>query len=197
MSWRKIIPRKNEPWWDVLLRAGVIYKCPKDTDGKRLGPLVPYAGKDANGQSLVGDDYVNFGMLEEHIHLVQILAQSIAKLMGEFDPWKGIWDEATTIVGIPEGGRTLGQMLALALGKRFVFPVKVPWAALQAVTGKAEYGLAFDRSTLGTEDRVIVCNDVHHNMQNTHTVLEIIGRTGAKVIGLCSAVNRSPTIEDF
>jgi hypothetical protein len=35
---------------------------------------------------------------------------------------------------------------------------------------------------------------VHNNFQNTDDALNAIGQTGARVVGLCSALNRSPNV---
>ena len=45
---------------EVLSSVRGYYKCPKDRSGKRLGPLVAYAGRDENNKQYVGDEYVNF-----------------------------------------------------------------------------------------------------------------------------------------
>lgn len=48
----------------VLKALDGYYECPKDTAGKRLGPLVGYAGRDNLGRQYVGDIYANFAVAE-------------------------------------------------------------------------------------------------------------------------------------
>ncbi len=58
----------------LVERCGGYYKCPKDPSGKRLGPLVGYAGRDAQGRQFVGDEYFNFAKAERHSPILGYLA---------------------------------------------------------------------------------------------------------------------------
>lgn len=191
MKWKSITPRVDSNPWELGVLCDAVYQCPKDPEtGKRLGPLVPYAGKDARGRNLVGDDYFNFAKIEEQPQVLDFFATKIARLIAFSD----VLCRATTIVGIPDGGRSLGQAVARFANRRFVYPVKVPRPKLPGAT-KDEFNFVFTRIELSEDDFVIVCDDVHNNFQNTGIVLDEIKATGAKVIGLCSALNCSMTFD--
>ena len=54
-------PDRTDPL-DLMRDAGAFYEAPRDAAGRRTGPLVGYAGKDAGGRQYVGDVYVNFAL---------------------------------------------------------------------------------------------------------------------------------------
>jgi len=116
-----ITPSLGEDLLELGKRCSAVYICPKD-GSVRKGPLVAYAGKDGKGRNLVGDIYFNFRRIEVHPKVVEAFAvaawNKIFKrgLLGSFD----------TVCGIPHGGRTFGQMLALVAGKRFAYAEKKP-----------------------------------------------------------------------
>ncbi len=199
MNWKPIIIKFEHDPWELAIECDALYECPKDSFGKRLGPLVPYAGKGPDGRNLVGDVYFNFARIEEHPGIVDRFAELLwGKVIAPETPVGTAlaFMEATTIVGIPDGGRSLGQMVAFIRSKRFVYPAKVPRVKSEGAT-KEEYDLVFKRSELSPGETVIVCDDVHNNFQNTDDMLNEIGKTGAKVVGLCSALNRSPTVDSM
>ena len=196
MSWKNIVPVVGEDLWELSKRAEAVYECPLDTSGKRVGPLVPYAGKDELGRNFVGEAYFNFGEVEPYLQLVAAFARKIWYQV-EAKVLSGELEKPTTVVGIPDGGRTLGQMLAYNSGLRFVYPTKV--AKIAQVEGgpkKDEYDLVFTRSTLSAADKVLVCDDVHNNFKNIRITLDAIWATGAGIAGLCSGLNRSVKYDD-
>jgi len=44
----------------TLANADGFYESPRDADGRYLGPLTAYAGKDVDGKNYVGGIYFNF-----------------------------------------------------------------------------------------------------------------------------------------
>ncbi len=191
MNWQPIIPNARDDPWELSLRCNAVYVCPKDATGKRLGPLVPYAGKDAQGRNLVGDVYYNFGWIEPYMLVVRFFAEIIARKIQAIPELA----KATTIVGVPEGGRTLAGEVAAATGKRFVYPAKVPRPKAAGAI-KDEFDFVFRRNELYPEELVIVGEDVQNNFNNTLVTLNSVAKTGAIVVGFCSALNRSPFVED-
>jgi len=189
-KWELIQP--SDDLWQDSIRCQALYECPKDVAGKRLGPLVPYAGKYGSGKNFVGEVYFNFGWVEPHVRVVEAFAVNIAKQIAQNPAFAA----ASTIVGIPEGGRTLAQEVARHSGKRFVYPLKEPKGE-QKTGGKAEFNFVFTRNDLHPGEAVIVVDDVHNNFQNTTDTIETIAETGATVVGFCSALNRSETVEGF
>ena len=166
-------------------RCGAVYVCPK-IDTVRKGPLVAYAGKDSQGRNLVGDIYFNFRRIEEYPRAVEIFVQAVcakirySKLLDTFD----------TICGIPNGGRTFGQMFALVAGKRFTYPEKKPKPI--EVGKKQEYNWDLSQFDFEQGERVAIAEDVYNNFQNTDSTLAEIAETGASVVLLVGALNRSP-----
>lgn len=189
MNWTPIVPAPGTDPWALAEECNALYECPKDSSGKRLGPLVPYAGKDKQGRNLVGDVYFNFARIEEQTAAADYFASLLARqvLANEHT------SKATTIVGVPDGGRSLGQLLARYTKQRFIYPLKVPKPAAPGAV-KEEFELVFKRLAPEKGELLLVCDDVNNNFENTDTALNEIGKTGAIVVGLCSALNRSPTI---
>jgi hypothetical protein len=62
---------------DLARMCGGYYECPKSPDGKRLGPLVGYAGRDELGRQYVGDIYVNFAQVERYGRALLDIARKI------------------------------------------------------------------------------------------------------------------------
>lgn len=191
MNWKPIIPTEWDSLWVLSIRAGALYECPKDAQGRRLGPLVPYASKDAHGRNLVGEVYFNFAMIEQHVALVARFAELVSRWFLTLPALR----DASTIIGIPDGGRTFGQEVARVTGKRFVYPGKVEREKAPGAV-KTEFDLVFKRAELFSGETVIVTDDVHNNFKNTDEVLRSIPR-GVKVVGLCSALNRSPKVDNI
>src|SRR3989344_57128 len=145
-----IVPQRGDDLKALARLCDALYICPKDHVGKRLGPMVAYAGKSPDGKNLIGDIYFNFRRIECHPLVVEQFAEVVAeKIIGAH-----IADTLDTVCGIPEGGRSLAQPLARILGKRFVYVI--------------------------------------NNLQNTDNTLEQIALTGAEVVILSAALNRSP-----
>lgn len=191
MNWQPIIPNAGDDPWELSLRCDAVYVCPKDENGKRLGPLVPYAGKDASGRNLVGDVYYNFGWIEPYMLVVRFFAEIITAKIQAIPELAN----ATTIVGVPDGGRTLGGEVAAATGKRFVYPAKVPRPKAPGAI-KDEFDFEFKRNELFEGELVIVGEDVQNNFNNTLETLESVAKTGARVVGFCSALNRSLFVDN-
>lgn len=185
---KPIIPYKEENLLKLGARCGAVYVCPKDSSGRRKGPLVAYAGKDSSGRNLVGELYFNFRRIEPHLEVVGAFAETAyikilkADLTG-FD----------TVCGIPNGGRTLGQELARISGRRFVYAEKEP---KQTEAGKKqEYTWNLSQFEFEPGERLAVVEDVFNNFQNTNNTLAEIEKTGAQVVMLVGALNRSPVYD--
>ncbi len=181
-----IMPREGEDLMELAKRCDALYICPKDSAGQRRGPLVPYAGKDGQGRSLVGDIYFNFAMIEPHLKVVERFAHVAYDKLLEL----GLLDSFDTICGIPEGGRTFGQMLAYIADKRFVYPQKTPKPT--PTSQKQEYTWTLPRFAFDIGEPVAFAEDVYNNFNNTDDTLSEIAVTGANVVLLVGALNRSP-----
>lgn len=183
-----ITPLPGEDLLELGRRCGAVYICPKDGT-KRKGPLVAYAGKDDLDRNLVGDIYFNFRLIETYPKVVHHFAEvALEKLQKQ-----GLIDTFDTICGIPHGGRTFGQALAYVAGKRFTYADKKP--KLKVEGKKQEY--TWDLSQFGFDrgERVAVAEDVFNNFQNTDHTLSEISATGANIVLLVGALNRSPVYD--
>lgn len=182
---KPIMPLHGEGLLELGTRCDAIYVCPK-SGSKRLGPLVAYAGKDENQRNLVGDIYFNFRKIEAHPKAVEAFAEEACRKLSD----RHLLDTFDTVCGIPQGGRTLGQIIALVAGKRFTYADKKP---VPTEPGrKQEYSWDLTQFDFDFGERVALVEDVFNNFQNTDNTLAAIGATGADVVVLAGALNRSP-----
>jgi orotate phosphoribosyltransferase len=151
--------------------------------------LVAYAGKDDKGRNLVGDIYFNFRKIEVHLKVVEAFALAAYNKLCE----QKLLDTFDTVCGIPNGGRTFGQMLALVAGKKFAYADKKPKPI--EVGKKQEYTWDLSQFEFEEGERVAVAEDVFNNFQNTDNTLSEIAVTGAKIVLLVGALNRSPVYD--
>lgn len=185
---RPIIPLLGEELLELGKRCDAVYVCPK-VGSERRGPLVAYAGKDGKGRNLVGDIYFNFRRIEVHPKAVLSFAEVVCqklydqRLMKSFD----------TVCGIPHGGRTFGQMLALVAGKRFAYADKKPKPT--EAGKKQEYTWDLSQFDFEQGECVAIAEDVYNNFQNTDNTLTEIAVTGANIVLLVGALNRSPVYD--
>lgn len=182
---KPVIPLLGENLMDLGKRCNAVYICPK-TGSVRNGKLVAYAGKDAQGRNLVGDIYFNFRKIEVHPMVVDEFAERACSKLHRH----GLLDTFDTIIGIPEGGRTFGQMLALVTGKKFAYANKRPKPT--EASKKQEYTWDLSQFEFEAGERVAIAEDVYNNFQNTDNTLAEIATTGADIVLLVGALNRSP-----
>ncbi len=182
---KPIIPIPGEDLLELGKRCGAVYICPKN-GSIRKGPLVAYAGKDGKGRNLVGDIYFNFRRIEEHQEVVSIFAWVALQKLQD----RTLIDSFDTVCGIPHGGRTFGQALARISEKRFVYADKKPKPT--EVGKKQEYTWDLSQFDFEKGERVAIAEDVFNNFQNTDNTLTEIAMTGAKIVLLVGALNRSP-----
>lgn len=185
---KNIVVSSDEDLLFLAKRCDAVYICPI-LDGRRMGPLVAYAGKDAGGRNYIGDIYFNFRRIEEYPHVVQTFAERVAQKIHE----QQYADSFDTICGIPHGGRTFGQALATVMRKRFVYADRKPKPVEPGK--KQEYTWDLSQFTFEAGERVAVAEDVFNNFQNTDHTLACISETGARVVALVGALNRSPVHE--
>lgn len=186
---KPIIPLPGEDLLELGKRCNAVYVCPK-VGSQRKGPLVAYAGKDGQGRNFVGDIYFNFLKIAEEQPLVvtTFAAAALKKLVEQ-----SLLDSFDTICGIPRGGRFFGEELARITRKRFVFPTKTekPTEAGK----KQEYTWDLSQFDFEQGERVAIAEDVYNNFQNTDNTLAEIAVTGAKIVLLVGALNRSPVYD--
>jgi orotate phosphoribosyltransferase-like protein len=185
---KPIIPRLGENLLELGKRCNAVYVCPK-IGSVRKGKLVAYAGKDDKGRNLVGDIYFNFRKIEVHPMVVEAFAEVACSDLHQ----QGLIDTFDTVLGIPDGGRTFGQMLALVAGKRFAYANKKPKPT--EAGKKQEYTWDLSQFEFEKGERVAIAEDVYNNFQNTDNTLAEIAVTGADIVLLVGALNRSPVYD--
>jgi orotate phosphoribosyltransferase len=167
----------------TLRHCGGYYLCPKDGNGKRLGPLVAYAGTyGPDKKHKVGDLYLNCARLERFptilIEYARQLAHDIKETFGTPD-----W-----IMGVPEGGRTLGALIALELGCEYIYPEK---GKKPGSDNREETVMAAERHEIEPETRGVIVEDVCNNFSSTAKVLGLVEQHRATVVGIVCLFNRS------
>ncbi len=173
---------------EILKTIGGYYECPKDGSGRRLGPLVGYAGRDENGKQFVGDIYVNFAKAEERPSILHTFAACITTL----ERFRKI-ELIDVFLGAPEGGKALAFMLAYLSGCRYIFPEKKT-IQLADKNSREKSEFVFGRHSLSPCDRperVIIVEDVLNNFSTTEELVELVENNGGVVIAIVAFLNRS------
>lgn len=177
--------------FDVFKKAGGWYKCRKDSEGNRLSHLVGYTARDKFGRQLVGEEYMNFAVVEENINAIGYFALALRRKVQNrhIESWN-------TICAVPEGGKTLATMFAsLYLGKKYIYPDKEVRPSEKQ--GERETPVfTFRRHRINPGDQVILVEDVVNNFTSVAKLCKLISDAGGRVIAIVSFFNRSETIEN-
>lgn len=173
---------------DILKRCGGYYKCPKDNTGKRLGPLVGYAGTyGPDKKHKVGDVYYNFAKAEEFPHVLHHFGRNMAEKIAaayKFD------NAPTVVLGAPMGGILLAGAIGRYIDCRVVFAEKkVTKAATKDSREQSE--LVLDRHDLEPGDTVLIVEDVCNNFTTTVKLLNLIEAASAYPVAIATFLNRS------
>jgi len=163
------------------------YVCPKDSSGKRLGPLVGYAGKDEWGRHYVGEIYANFAKMEEYPFLLDRYASALLNVF--HNP-----DDRLVFCGAPLGGMGFATILASVFRVRYVFPDKIV-TSLATEHQREQSELVFKRHSLHPGDRVVIVEDVANNFSTTDKMISLAEDQKARVERITSLLNRSLKID--
>lgn len=183
-----IMPRIDETPLELLRRCGGYYECPRDANGKRLGPLAGYAGKyddgSGNKKQFVGDVYANFAKAERHAPVLQHFAEDLECRDELFV------SDFTGFIGAPEGGKALAVTLALLTRSQYIFPEKkVVKAATE--TSREESVMVFDRHEPAGGTTWWLVEDVVNNVSTPRELAELMKKYGARFAGILCFLNRS------
>lgn len=178
--------RNVEPL-EILKELDGFYECPKDGSGKRLGPLVGYAGRDDKGRQLVGDVYANCAMFEEWPELLLDFAKS-----RRFWALNSSVSRIGSFCGSPMGGLAFAQALALTQKCRYIFSEKKVTELVPG--GKEKSELVFGRHQPKPDERVVIVEDVANNFTTTDQQIKLILDHDALPVGIFCLLNRSMTI---
>jgi orotate phosphoribosyltransferase len=174
----------------VLLQLGGYYKCPKDAEGRRLGPLVGYAKRYDGIHQFVGDVYLNFAVLEEYPTILKWFAQQLARklLTSGYS--------IDVFCGAPMGGLALAMQLAEIFGARYCFPEKEVVKSASSV-GREYTRLIWGRHQPQAGDRVAIVEDLLNNFSTTEEMINLIEREAAASVAVVTGLfNRSLYIRD-
>ena len=171
---------------ELLKEIGGYYECPKDESGKRLGPLVGYAGKyeasDGTQKQYVGDIYANFAIAEQYTEIYRVWGDRLKFDLGAL--------QATVVMGMPMGGIATGFALIAGSHTRHIFAEKEV-TALATENLREQSKLVLGRHELKPGDRVVIAEDVTNNFSTTKDAVQLIQDHDAVPVGIASWLNRS------
>lgn len=177
------IPISND-LFEVWKRCGGYYECPRDGLGKRLGPLVGYAGTYEEGKHYVGDVYFNFARVEEYPHVLDFFAMLLTvEIRSQSIP-------PDVLLGAPMGGILLASALGRELDSQVVFAEKKV-SAVATSSSREESKLVLDRHSIQYGACVLIVEDVCNNFSTADQLTGLILEAGAVPIGIACALNRS------
>lgn len=178
----------NETVLETLRRCNGFYDCPKDANGKRLGPLVGYAGKYDGEHHFVGDVYANFAKLERFPHLMQswatrlIHSDKVTQLLS-----------VDTFCAAPFGGLSFADKLAMLLIREYIYTEK---KIIHPGTERETSKMILNRHEITKGSHVAIVEDVTNNFSTTDQLIELITKHGGEVTCIVSMLNRSTKYEN-
>ena len=175
---------------DILRACRGFYRRPEDANGKGIGPLVAYAGKDKKGRNYVGRVYANFAMAEEHGDVLKHFANLLIATSPE-----AICHRCVGFCGAPEGGKALATALAIETGLGYIYPEKLVTVA-KTDKSREESDLVFSRHEPKSDETWWLVEDVCNSFSTTEKLIALIESYGAKVGGILCFLNRSSTIRE-
>jgi orotate phosphoribosyltransferase len=170
----------------TLRELGGFYKCPRDTEGKRLGPLVGYAGRDGQGRQYVGDIYANFAKAEQVPAVMDLWAQALIASLA----LKHRISSFDVFLGMPMGGILFAAALARSAEKRVAFAEK-KIVSLATEHEREQSKLVLGRHDLEPKWRVVLVEDVVNNFSTTKDAIRLVNDQGAIVAAVVCILNRS------
>ena len=174
----------------LLSDCGGYYNCPTDGDGKRLGPLVGYGGRDKQGQQFVGDVYVNFTRAERKSEVLKRIANDLFRKIPS-----AVFSGLAGFCGTPEGGKALAAALSLISGHDYIFPEKEV-TAVRTANSREKSKLVWGRHEPVKGEKWIIVEDVCNNFSTTENLVNLIRADGAEVVAIVCFLNRSLAVED-
>lgn len=182
-----------DDYLETLQRCNGFYQCPRGNDGKRLGPVVAYAGRytasDGTPKQWVGDIYANFAMAEELPHVLHHYAQQMrGKLVS-------VLDDIDVFCGAPLGGYSFSEILGLVFDRR-VIKAEKKVTALATADQREKSVVVFGRHQLRQGDKVAIVEDVCNNFSTTNQLIALIEQSAGQVVAIVCFLNRSLVVND-
>lgn len=177
----------NDPI-QMLYHCGGFYESPKDADGKYIGPLVTYAGRDETGKNKVGFTYFNFAKAEQNPIILRAFAHLLAK---EIEEGLGCPD---VVVGMPMGGHALATLVSGFLGCRLAKAEKKITKLAKKKGEKDKSELILSRHDILPGDLAIILEDCCNNFSTTDKAIRLVESFDAHVTAIAAAINRSDMV---
>lgn len=188
----------------LLRTCGGYYSCPKDASGRRLAPLVGYAGKyktvDGEERQFVGDVYANFARAEMHPFALRNFATSLLQALGEqFEMCRRyVPDRIGGFVGAPIGGYSLADAMGLLHSMQNIQVLKAEKKVTRLATAelREQSQLFFGRHDVEPGLNYVIVEDVCNNFSTTAELIKLIRSFGGVVAGIACFLNRSVSVGD-
>jgi orotate phosphoribosyltransferase len=189
---KKIRPNMGNNLDETLRRCNGFYQTPVSDSGKRLGPLVGYAGKydagDGTMKHYVGEIFFNCAKLEQWPFILDHHAEELRRFQ-----LTGVdgYHAYPVYLGMPIGGITFAQALGRADGCARSIYAEKKVIEVESATQREQSMLVLDRHALEPGDHVIITEDVVNNFSTTDKAIKLIFDAGAVPIAIACLKNRS------
>ncbi|MFA7252657.1 MAG: phosphoribosyltransferase [Candidatus Paceibacterota bacterium] len=184
---------------ETLGNCGGYYSCPKDANGRRLGPLVGYAGKyeapDGKMLQFVGDIYANFSKAEIHPSVLGFFAVSLCqRLYSQI----GLDKIDGGVIGAPIGGYSLADAIGLAYPALGITILKAEKKVTRLATEelREQSKLVFARHDIEPGRNYVIVEDVCNNFSTTEELIRLIQSLGGRVLAIACFLNRSLVVNE-
>lgn len=154
------------------------YTCPRDADGKPIGPIVGYTADHPKGDGTkwVGTEYVNYSQADPWPAVNEFFAAGIVRHLLD-----RLARRPTLIVGAPWAGVKVSQEEARIMGVRHIFGEK---KGDDIILGR------YADKVLAT-DKIVIGEELVNNLSTTDKLIALLEQGGAEVIAISCAINRS------
>lgn len=175
------------------------YSCPKDPQGRRLGPLVAYAGtypvpgvEKKDEPHFVGDVYFNFSRIETQGDLLAWYAdRAYERLLA---CGHGVIPRSLVLCAAPLGGYKFADAISARHGIDAIMAEKRVTRAATS-SSKEESNIVFSRHQPEEGDEVVITEDVTNNFKTTGRLCFWIMQCKAKLAAILCILNRSMTVD--
>ena len=171
------------------------YECPKNSDGRRLGPLVGYTGTykglDGKPMQFVGDIYANFAKAEPHSNVIRFFVRCLSDRLEV----KVGFERIGAFCGAPIGGYRLADTLGL-VNNILTIKAEKNVTELKTATSRERSELVFARHNVEKNARYVIVEDVCNNFSTTEELIRLIVGHGGKVVAIVCFLNRSLRVDE-
>ncbi|OGB74697.1 hypothetical protein A2810_00280 [candidate division Kazan bacterium RIFCSPHIGHO2_01_FULL_49_10] len=187
-----------------LAEHNAYYECPKDETGKRLGPLVGYAGKylKPGGSTYVSEQANYVGEVYYNIAALERKPQKLRKLTGLLSDivrservhgrLRHTAQSDIVLLAAPMGGLSCALQLSENLDLDYTFAEKKVTKAATEDGQREESVLVMGRHEICPGQEVFLVEDVCNNFSTTKAIKHLVESFGAKLVRIICLVNRSP-----